>query len=104
LLALPLRYFENRRSGEVVSRISDIQRLNALMTDVVLALPSQFCIAIVSLLLMWAYNAWLTFAALACYLVVIVANLCFLPAQAQGCRQPRPFGGAVPRHERAQVQ
>ncbi len=86
LLALPLRYFENRRSGEVVSRISDIQRLNALMTDVVLALPSQFCIAIVSLLLMWAYNAWLTFAALVCYLVVIVANLCFLPAQAQLAR------------------
>ena len=86
LLSLPLRYFENRRSGEVVSRISDIQRLNALMTDVVLALPSQFCIAVVSLLLMWTYNAWLTFAALACYLVVIVANLCFLPAQAQLAR------------------
>jgi ATP-binding cassette subfamily B protein len=86
LLALPLRYFENRRSGEVVSRISDIQHLNSLMTDVVLALPSQLCIALVSLLLMWTYNAWLTLAALACYLVVIVANLVFLPAQAQLAR------------------
>ena len=83
LLALPLRYFENRRSGEVVSRISDIQRLNSLMTDVVLALPSQLCIAAVSLLLMLTYNVWLTLAAVTCYLVVIVANLCFLPAQAQ---------------------
>ena len=86
LLALPLRYFENRRSGEVVSRISDIQHLNSLMTDVVLALPSQLCIALVSLLFMWTYNAWLTLAALACYLVVIVANLVFLPAQAQLAR------------------
>jgi len=86
LLALPLRYFENRRSGEVVSRINDIQHLNSLMTDVVLALPSQLCIALVSLLLMWTYNGWLTLAALACYLLVIVANLCFLPVQAQLAR------------------
>ena len=82
VLGLPLRYFEARRSGEVVSRISDIQHLNRLMTEVVLGLPSQFCIAAVSLLVMWSYNPLLTLAALACYLVVIVCNLCYLPAQA----------------------
>ena len=87
LLGLPIRYFESHRSGEVVSRISDIQHLNSLMTQVVLGLPSQFCIAIVSLLFMWAYNPSLTLAALACYLIVLVSNLCFLPAQQKLSRQ-----------------
>ena len=81
LLGLPIRYFESHRSGEVVSRISDIQHLNTLMTQVVLGLPSQLCIAVISLLLMWAYNPSLTIAALACFAVVLISNLCFLPAQ-----------------------
>ncbi len=87
LLGLPIRYFESHRSGEVVSRISDIQHLNSLMTQVVLGLPSQLCIAIVSLFLMWAYNPSLTLAALACYCIVLVSNLCFLPAQQKLSRQ-----------------
>ena len=87
LLGLPIRYFESHRSGEVVSRISDIQHLNSLMTQVVLGLPSQLCIAIVSLVFMWAYNPALTLAALACYLVVLISNLCFLPAQQHLARQ-----------------
>ena len=81
LLGLPIRYFESHRSGEVVSRISDIQHLNTLMTQVVLGLPSQLCIAIISLLFMWAYNPALTIAALVCFGVVLISNLCFLPAQ-----------------------
>jgi len=87
LLGLPIRYFESHRSGEVVSRISDIQHLNSLMTQVVLGLPSQLCIALVSLVFMWAYNPALTLAALACYLIVLISNLCFLPAQQQLSRQ-----------------
>lgn len=81
LLGLPIRYFESHRSGEVVSRISDIQHLNTLMTQVVLGLPSQLCIALISLLFMWGYNPTLTMVALACFTVVLVSNLSFLPAQ-----------------------
>jgi ATP-binding cassette subfamily B protein len=87
LLGLPIRYFESHRSGEVVSRISDIQHLNSLMTQVVLGLPSQLCIAIVSLLFMWTYSPLLTLAALTCYCVVLISNLCFLPAQQKLSRQ-----------------
>jgi ATP-binding cassette subfamily B protein len=81
LLGLPLSYFENHRSGEVVSRIGDIQQLNTLVSAVVLGLPSQLCIALVSLLLMWAYSASLTVAALLCYAAVLMCNLTFVPAQ-----------------------
>lgn len=81
LLGLPLSYFETHRSGEVVSRIGDIQQLNSLVSAVVLGLPSQLCIALVSLLLMWAYSASLTVAALLCYAAVLMCNLTFVPAQ-----------------------
>ena len=81
LLGLPIRYFESHRSGEVVSRISDIQHINSLITQVVLGLPSQLCIAVISLLFMWTYNPSLTIAALACFAVVLISNICFLPAQ-----------------------
>jgi len=87
LLGLPLNYFETHRSGEVMSRISDIRLLNRLLSDVVLGLPSQFCIAVVSILLMWTYNGWLTLAALGCYLLVLICNASFIPAQARLAKQ-----------------
>lgn len=87
LLNLPLDYFESHRSGEVVTRISDIERINDLLTKVVLGLPSQFGIALISMIWMWIYNPSLTLAALGCYVLVIACNLCFLPAIQDRTRQ-----------------
>jgi ATP-binding cassette subfamily B protein len=87
LLQLPLSYFESHRSGEVVSRIADIQRLNGLIAQAMVGIPSQLCIALVSLLLMLSYNRSLTAAALVCYASVIVCNLAFLPALQRRSRQ-----------------
>jgi ATP-binding cassette subfamily B protein len=87
LLQLPLGYFENRRSGEVVSRIEDIQQVNKLIGNLVLGLPGQCCIALVSLSLMLTYCLPLTIAALGGFLLVIVMQLAMLPAltrQTQG--------------------
>jgi len=80
LLKLPIDYFESHRSGEVVSRISDIEHINDLLTNVVLGLPSQLGIALISLIWMWLYSPQLTMAALISYLLVIGCSLCFLPA------------------------
>ena len=79
LFRLPINYFESHRSGEVVSRISDIQRINELLTTIVTGLPSQFCIAAISLLWMLSYSVPLAMAAVACYAAVVVCNLSFLP-------------------------
>ncbi len=87
LLGLPITYFENHRSGEVVSRIGDIRHLNGLLSAVVLGLPSQLCVAIVSLVLMWVYSPWLTFVALLCYVLVLFCNLLFLPSQTRIARE-----------------
>lgn len=80
LLRLPLSYFDARRSGEVVSRIGDVQRVNALVSQLILGVPSQFFIALISLGLMLLYSWQLTVASLLAFLLVIGVNLLFLPS------------------------
>ena len=79
LLRLPLTYFESRRSGEVVSRLDDIQKLNQLIANLALGLPGQFCIAVISLVWMGLYSTPLTMAALLGYALVIGSQLAVLP-------------------------
>ncbi len=86
LLHLPLSYFEGRRSGEVVSRIADVHAINALVSQIVLGLPSQFFIALVSLGLMLLYSWELSLASFAAFVIVTVVNLLFLPALRQKTR------------------
>ncbi|NEQ81569.1 MAG: peptidase domain-containing ABC transporter [Moorea sp. SIO2I5] len=86
LLRLPLSYFEGHRSGEVVSRIADVNAVNDLVSEIVLGLPSQFFIALVSLGLMLFYSWELTLASLAAFLIVTALNLLFLPALRQKTR------------------
>ncbi|MEH2086013.1 peptidase domain-containing ABC transporter [Nostoc sp.] len=80
LLRLPLSYFEARRSGEVVSRIADVHTINSLVSQIVLGLPSQFFVALVSLAFMLFYSWELTLASLAAFVIVTGVNLLFLPA------------------------
>jgi len=42
ILRLPLSYYESRRSGEIVSRLRDINEINQLVAQVVVSLPSQY--------------------------------------------------------------
>lgn len=87
LLHLPLSYFEGRRSGEVVSRIDDIDAVNELVSEVVLGLPSKFFIALVSLSFMLFYSWQLTLASIAAFVLILVINLLFLPAMNQQRRR-----------------
>lgn len=86
LLQLPLSYFEARRSGEVVSRIADVNAINTLVSQIVLGLPSQFFIAILSLGLMLFYSWELTLASIGAFVIVTLVNLLFLPAMRQKTR------------------
>jgi ABC-type bacteriocin/lantibiotic exporter with double-glycine peptidase domain len=86
LLHLPLSYFESRRSGEVVSRLSDVDAVNSLISQVVLGLPSEFFIAVVSFGFMLFYSWQLTLASLAAFVIVTLVNLLFLPALHQKTR------------------
>ena len=87
LLHLPLEYFEGRRSGEVVSRIADVHAINTLVSQIVLGLPSQFFIALVSLGFMLFYSWGLTLASFAAFVIVMGVNLLFLPSLRQKTRK-----------------
>jgi ABC-type bacteriocin/lantibiotic exporter with double-glycine peptidase domain len=56
ILRLPLSYYETHRSGEVISRLQDIQQINQLVAQIVISLPSQFFIAIISFAFMLFYS------------------------------------------------
>jgi ABC-type bacteriocin/lantibiotic exporter with double-glycine peptidase domain len=80
LLRLPMSYFDSHRSGEVVSRLGDADRINDLISQVVLGLPSQFFVALVSLGFMLFYSPQLTMVSLIAFVVLIAIDFAFYPA------------------------
>ncbi|MDJ0714884.1 MAG: peptidase domain-containing ABC transporter [Prochloraceae cyanobacterium] len=87
ILRLPLNYYEARRSGEIVSRLRDIREINRLVSRVVIRIPSQSFIALVSLGFMFFYSWKLTIAALFVAASMTVSTLIFLPALRQKTRK-----------------
>ncbi len=86
ILRLPLTYYETRRSGEIVSRLRDIQQINKLISQAIVALPSQFFVATVSLGLMLFYSFTLTANALVIAGVMTLSTIIFLPTLQQKTR------------------
>lgn len=79
LLQLPLTYYETRRSGEVVSRLRDIEEINRLVSEVVVSLPSSVLIAVASLGLMLFYSWKLAIVALIVAIVMTFSTVVFQP-------------------------
>jgi ABC-type bacteriocin/lantibiotic exporter with double-glycine peptidase domain len=80
LLQMPMSYFESHRSGEILSRISDIGRINSLLSFLVVGLPSQLFISIVSLVVMLFYSVQLTVVAVILFVIILAVDVSFLPA------------------------
>lgn len=87
ILRLPLIYYETRRSGEIVSRLEDIQQINQLVSNAIISIPSQFAIAIVALAFMLFYSIPLTLLALAIAAMMTLSTFIFLPSLQQKVRQ-----------------
>jgi ABC-type bacteriocin/lantibiotic exporter with double-glycine peptidase domain len=83
ILQLPLSYYESHRSGEIVSRLRDIREINLLVSQVVISLPSESFIALVSLGLMLVYSWKLTACAIAVAVLMSLSTLIFLPTLQQ---------------------
>jgi ATP-binding cassette, subfamily C, bacterial len=86
LLHLPLHFYESRRSGEITSRLRDINEVNQLVSQVVAQLPSQFFIALVSFSFMLFYSWKLTVAVLVIGGLMTLSALPFLPMLRQKTR------------------
>ena len=87
ILRLPLSYYENRRSGEIVSRLRDIQQINQLVSQVIVSLPSQIFVALISLGLMLFYSWKLTILAVFISLVMTLSLILFQPYLQQKTRR-----------------
>ncbi|NEQ34844.1 MAG: peptidase domain-containing ABC transporter [Okeania sp. SIO3I5] len=86
ILRLPLNYYETRRSGEIVSRLTDIKEINQLVSQVIVSLPSQFFIALVSLIVMCLYSFSLTIVAVFMAVVMTLSTIALLPILQQKTR------------------
>ena len=86
ILQLPLAYYESRRSGEIVSRLRDIQEINQLVAQVVVSLPSQLFISIVSFGFMLFYSWKLTAVAVGITILRTLSTVIFLPTLQQKIR------------------
>ncbi|MGB7443513.1 MAG: peptidase domain-containing ABC transporter [Coleofasciculaceae cyanobacterium] len=86
ILRLPLSYYEARRSGEIVSRLRDIRAVNQLVSQVVISLPSQFFIAVVSFCFMLFYSWKLTATATLIAGLMTLSTVIFLPTLQQKTR------------------
>ncbi len=86
ILRLPLSYYESRRSGEIVSRLEDIQQINYLVSQAVVSLPSQFFIALASVGFMLFYSLKLTAVAMLIAVCMTLSTLIFLPILQQKIR------------------
>ncbi|NOT63177.1 MAG: peptidase domain-containing ABC transporter [Acidobacteria bacterium] len=64
LLSLPLRYFEERKIGDILKRFNENARLRDLLTGRLLVVMLDAMMIVVYLSLMFYYNAGLTLAAL----------------------------------------
>ncbi|MBN3958229.1 peptidase domain-containing ABC transporter [Nostoc sp. NMS8] len=86
ILRLPLTYYESRRSGEIVSRLQDIQQINQLISQAVISLPSQLFIAAVSLGFMLFYSWKLTLIGVIIAIIMSLSTIVFLPTLQQKIR------------------
>lgn len=86
ILRLPLSYYEARRSGEIVSRLQDVQVINQLVSQVIVKLPSEFFIAIFSLSFMLFYSWKLTAVAALIAVLMTLPTVIFLPTLQQKTR------------------
>ncbi|MCP6757875.1 MAG: peptidase domain-containing ABC transporter [Fischerella sp. CENA71] len=87
ILQLPLSYYEVRRSGEIVSRLQDINQINQLVAQIVVSLPSKFFIGIISLVIMNYYSWKLTIIALLVSILMVISTVIFQPKLQQKTRE-----------------
>ncbi len=87
ILRLPLSYYEARRSGEIVSRLRDINQINQLVANLIISLPSQFFIALISFGFMAFYSWKLTVVAVFIAVVMSISTVVFQPTLRQKTRE-----------------
>jgi ATP-binding cassette, subfamily C, bacterial len=86
ILQLPLAYYESHRSGEIVSRLRDIENVNQLISQAVISFPSQLFVAVISFIIIALYSVKLALVALTIALIMTISTIILLPTLRQKIR------------------
>jgi ABC-type bacteriocin/lantibiotic exporter with double-glycine peptidase domain len=79
LLKMPMQFFYSHRSGEILSRITDLGKVNEMFNTMLLGLPAAMFVALISFIVMLVYSQQLTLISLAAYMLITVLQLSFWP-------------------------
>lgn len=70
LLTLPIAYFENRRVGDTVARVRELEQIRHFLTGQALTSVLDLLFSFIFIAVMWYYSFWLT-------LVVLISLPCY---------------------------
>ena len=79
LLGLPVEYFERRHVGDVVSRFGSIREIRRILTEDLITVVLDGALAIITLAVMFYFNALLAAVVLMFVLVTAILKLVFIP-------------------------
>ena len=79
LIQMPMRYFDTHRSGDILNRIIEMGRVNTMFNSLLLDLPADMFLGLISLAIMAIYSLPLTAVALLVYALIVAIQLAFLP-------------------------
>ena len=75
LLALPIAYFQSRRTGEIVARVRELDTIREFITSSAMTLVIDLLFTVIFLVVMWFYSPRLTaivLLTLPCYVLIAV--------------------------------
>ncbi|MFN9426742.1 MAG: peptidase domain-containing ABC transporter [Cyanobacteriota bacterium] len=80
LLKMPIQFFYSHRSGEILSRITDLGQVNEMFNAMLLDLPAAMFVAVISFVVMLIYSQELTLVSIVAYAIIVVLQLSFWPS------------------------
>jgi ATP-binding cassette subfamily B protein len=98
VLRLPIRFFETRRVGEIMSRVSDAAKVRDAITGATLTALVDATLVVVSIGVLWAYDARLALVATLAVPAMLGAALLHHPAIRRRSRQAMEHGAELGAH------
>jgi ATP-binding cassette, subfamily B, bacterial HlyB/CyaB len=79
VLSLPLAYFENRRVGDTVARVRELETVREFLTSSAATLVIDLLFTVVFLWVMWFYSPWLLLVVLVSLVLYLLISLALTP-------------------------
>lgn len=81
VLTLPYQYYRNRTTGEIISKINDLEKIRNLINNLILTLFMDFPLTIFSALILYMINPnmfFISLIVLICYILIFIVSKHFL--------------------------